>query len=538
MIQSLITRINPAQLLIKWWSWALLILAAIFAVYGFVLNGPFIWDDEVMVVTNTLIRSLGNIGQIFTTSAFGEPFHPSLFYRPMQILSFAVDYQFWGLNPLGYRLTSVIFHWGNAVLVLLIFRRFFSPILAGMLAVIFAVHPIAIECVTYISGRGDVMSTGLALGSILLVLHYTGDTRLRWLMGAVGCYLIALVTKENIVFVPFIWLACDYLFSAERSRISRWMIWGSVAVSILFSAFRYLGSLDSKSRTLSFIAEASFFDRVLTFPRIILTYLKLSFWPVPLHMEYHFVTTSIWNLSLWIGMPILVIGVWFWLKKSVLRTILFWFILIAVVGILPVNNVVPALASTVREHWFYLSLVGVLGCVGVAITQVKEKFREVPATSVMVYGFLFLGIAVLGGITFDRNLDWKDPIRFYQHDIACEPKGFVLYNNLGVELFRAGQVQDAGIVFQKAIETSPGHRYGIAYNNLGAVFLRSEDVQSAEALFRASIALSDYPLAYRNLIAILYTQQRLDELAVLVNQAVQHHPDQIDFAQMRDFLQK
>jgi hypothetical protein len=528
MIQTLISR---------WWTWAIVLVGATCAVYAISLNAPFIWDDEVMVVGNTLIRDFAHIGRIFTTAAFGEPFHPSLFYRPIQILSFSVDYHFWGLNPLGYRLTNLLLHSINSILVLVIFRRFFSPVLAGLLAVIFAVHPIGIECVTYVSGRGDVLSTCLALVSVACVIQYAKAYQHRWLFFALIAYCVALITKENIVFIPFVWLIYDRFFLTQKSRLSRLILWSGVMISIGFSVFRFWGGLDRKIKTLSFIADSSLLVRLMTIPKSMMMYLKLVIWPYPLHMEYHFVSTSLftwWSL----GFILVCVAIGLWLKKSYLKPILAWFLLIMVMGVLPVNNVVPALASTIREHWFYLSLVGALGCVGVGLTELKERAKTPYFKDRIVIAVLCIFCALFSVVTIYRNLDWTNPVKFYTHDIQHEPYGFVLYNNLGVELFRAGDIVSAAHLFQKSIDTSPRSRYGIAYNNLGAVYMRGADFHSAEALFKASIAFSDYPLAYRNLIAILYQQGRYMELINWLDMAVAKFPQDPDFRQMRLALQK
>jgi len=479
-----------------------LIGVAILACYGTALSAPFIWDDEVMVMGNPLITSLGRIADIFTSSAFGEPFHPSLFYRPIQILSYVIDFKMWGLDPFGFRLTNVVFHFINSLLVLAIFKRFFGYGISVFLAVVFAVHPIAIESVTYISGRGDVLSVVFALSSILaIMISFEGDD-FRWAGLAFIFYILTVLTKENCVLTPLIWVVIWLCLYRERARIGQKIVMlSAVLIAGAYSLFRLFGGGESMTKTLSFIAEAPLYHRILTLPKVMITYLKLTVFPYPLHMEYHFVTTSIWDWTVILGVPALALLLWVMIRFCRNRRVMMVFLGVVGVGLIPVNNVMLALASTLREHWFYLPLVGILGCVGLGLSQWMEGdfYRQNPWVARVAFGLGCVVVLGLSGATYMRNLDWKDPIRFFTHDIQHEPKGFILYNNLGVEYFRRGDYEQARTQFYRSIMTSPSQRYGIAYNNLGAVYLRYGDLERAEALFRKSIALSNYPLAHRNL---------------------------------------
>ena len=85
------------------------IIVAIVICYGITIQGPFLWDDEEMVVNNPSIKSIQSIQHIFQSSAFGESFNPSKFYRPIQILTYSLDYIMWGMNATGFHLTSIFY---------------------------------------------------------------------------------------------------------------------------------------------------------------------------------------------------------------------------------------------------------------------------------------------------------------------------------------------------------------------------------------------------------------------------------------------
>ena len=135
---------------------------AMVLVYASGINAPFIWDDEVMVLANPLIRSLEHIPSLFTVSAFGEQASATDFYRPFQVLTYIIDYKIWGFNPVGFRLTSLaLMGVASSCLMMAIQKMGYSMLTGWVIGLSMAIHPIGIEGVTYISGRGDILYVAL-----------------------------------------------------------------------------------------------------------------------------------------------------------------------------------------------------------------------------------------------------------------------------------------------------------------------------------------------------------------------------------------
>jgi len=314
-------------------------------------------------------------------------------------------------------------------------------------------------------------------------------------VGYLVFYVMALLTKENAVVVPalaFIWLV-------TFGKISRDRIWALGASGLIMAVYvwsRLVGLSGQEFETLSHIASASVFERIITLPQILSTYLKLLVFPYPLHMEYHFVTTSLLSASFLIGISAVVAVVIVTTKWLGIRKACFgfgWFF----AGLMPVLQFPIPLASTLREHWLYLPMIGPLTLLGWAALKIPvKKAWVVPA----------LGISfsiILGGVTIARNFDWQDPFRLYSHDLKYEPKSFLLHNNLGVTHFRNQKFQAAKASFQNAIKATPGYDenfgYGVAHNNLGVILERENDISGAIAHYGKGIRNSDYLLAYQNL---------------------------------------
>ena len=146
---------------------AALIVAATLLVYANALGNAFLWDDHFLVVGNTAIKHWANVATIFVHPLFPDAIG-SRYYRPLQTLTYLLDYQLWGLRPWGFHLTNMLLHAGTAVLLYrlgLVVLRDARAALAG--ALLFAVHPIHTEAVTYVSGRSDPLAAFLMLAAAL-----------------------------------------------------------------------------------------------------------------------------------------------------------------------------------------------------------------------------------------------------------------------------------------------------------------------------------------------------------------------------------
>jgi hypothetical protein len=169
------------------------------------------WDDPSYIANNPWIRglTLENIRFAFTTPYFAN-------YLPLHLVSYMVDYQFWGLNPFGYRLQSLLLVALNAALAFLLVRRLFRSLALGFVAaLLFAVHPAQVEAIAWISIRKDLLSTLFLLLTVILYDEATRDRLRPWVYAAsVVMYLLGLLSKVSISTLPL------FLFVLDLTR--RW----------------------------------------------------------------------------------------------------------------------------------------------------------------------------------------------------------------------------------------------------------------------------------------------------------------------------
>ena len=188
---------------------------AVFTIYAPALSGQFLWDDTWLVKNNLLIRSPLFVCEVFRHTLFNDA---SNFYRPTQTLTFLGDYYFWGLDPFGYHLTSVLIHAANAFLLCLVLRRVLPVMLGGAadqrladwialgVALAWAVHPVHNAAVAYISGTADTLAMTFCLTAVLLCERALRSSRppsgVASAAGGFVCLLLGLCAKE----IASIWL--------------------------------------------------------------------------------------------------------------------------------------------------------------------------------------------------------------------------------------------------------------------------------------------------------------------------------------------
>ena len=149
----------------------LLIACFAFLFYSNSFGNFFVWNDWTLIIENYLVKDWSNLPEIFT-SAFWKPLlgEPPQIYRPLVLLSFTADFSLWGLNPWGYHLSNLLLHVLNSLLVYSLMGFYTSPLTACVGSLLFAVHPIHTEAVTYISGRVELLMSLFLLGGTVVFL--------------------------------------------------------------------------------------------------------------------------------------------------------------------------------------------------------------------------------------------------------------------------------------------------------------------------------------------------------------------------------
>jgi len=510
-----------------------------FSVFAFNLQNELFWDDNDWIVGNPYVHDFAHIGDIFSKDILSGFGLDSNYYRPLLLLSFATNYAFHEIQPVGYHLVSNAFHILNGVLVfvllLYIFRKSLPAFLAALL---FIIHPLQTEAVTYISGRGDPMSVFFMLFSALIFIKYNNTKSKKYLTGSLVLMLCAILSRETAV------LLAPLLLVVYISFLTKERFWKSIKCGLLrtWPYFVLAGGYGllrltvlNFQNTLNFYNSGNIYAdhlsyRLYTFGHVFLEYLKLIFVPTGLHMERDFpIHTSFFQWPVWFGflviLAIVIVGVVLYRKKatddetnslngnpiSYFRIWFFawaWFFisLSMVSGIIPINAII-------YEHWLYLPLVGLFALAGFYINKLIV-FLNLRRFEVMRWAVVVMLIAYLGFFSFQairRNLIWGNPIAFYEEILRYSPDSIRILNNLGNEYSSKGRNDDAMVMYQRIVD-NPGNMFAQPYYNLANIYRDKGDLAKAEGLYKQAIEKDEnFPFAYQNLGSLYANSGQLDK---------------------------
>lgn len=496
----------------------LLILAGCLLVYFPALNGGFLWDDDGHVTKQSL-RSLHGLLRIWTDLGATQQFYPVLHS------AFWAEWFLWGESVLGYHLTNVLLHATAACLVVVLVRRLALPgaWLAGLL---FALHPVCVESVAWISEQKNTLSTVLALAATLAYLRFDESRTKRHYTFACLFFMAALLTKSVTAMLP---VALGTVLWWKRGRLRwredipplvPWLILGAGAG--LFTAWverTYIGAQGA-----DFTLSAG--QRVLLAGRIPAFYLSKLVWP----------TNLIFIYTRWTPYPSVA---WQWLFPLVLLALLITFwrlrtrhrgplsaLLVYLALLFPVLgfvNVYPFIFSYVADHFQYLASLAILVPVSALLARCAQNL---PARWPVPLGSAFL-LATLGLLTWRQSQLYRDNEVLYKSTLALNPRCWMAHNNLGSIINATpGRSAEALDCYKAALAIKP--EYPDANFNIANI-LGKDPATAAEAIGYYEAALNvrpTYTEAHNNLGSLLAKiPNRLPEAIAHFKEAIRFSPE-------------
>lgn len=459
---------------------AALVAAVAFAVYANALPNAFLWDDLFLVVGNPAIKRWDALPTLFTSDLFPGAMR-SGYYRPLQALTYALDYGFWGLVPAGFRLTNVAWHAAAAVLLYAVGVRVLGITTAALLAaLVFAVHPIHVEAVAYVAGRSDPLSAALLLGAVLAFL---GGGRAGGIASA-GLFFLALLAREAALVLPLLLLVLDRVppRAARRPLRDYW------PHALALAAYAMLRATSVAPGVTPATAAVPLAFRLLTTAEVIVRYLAILVVPLGLHMERTVApVASLLDpaaLAATAAVGALVAGAVRWRVRAWPVAVgVAWFL----AALLPVANIVP-LATFMAEHWLYVPVMGLCLALGWAAARTRAG---VAAAAVV--------IVLFGGLTVRRTTEWRDARTLYEHLLPLAPESLRVRVNLAEAYQDAGESARARTAYQEVVRRWPDRpETADAWNNLGNLEREAGKTAEALAAFDAALALQPHHVAARN----------------------------------------
>jgi hypothetical protein len=427
-------------------------------VYANSIDNPFIWDDNVFIKNNPTIKDIQYFPHIFTKNLLEHNPIKGDFYRPVQGLSLMIDYFFWGSNPVGYHITNFLLHLLCALLVYFLVNDIIRNQLASFFTgLLFLIHPVQTEAVTYISGRADPLATVFILSAFLLYIRATTPISTTWstfsYIGAIFMFIIAIFSKETSLILPVLILlyefyisGIDKFFRDIRVIILRLAPFLGLVIIYLVIRFTLLTQITKFVHTTSVGLGA----RAMTFLTTIPVYIRLLFIPMDLHMERSIPMPS----SLFEPRVLIALGILFFAIVCIVKTYRFsmeipfglvWFF----VALVPVSNIITPLNAVMAEHWLYLPSIGIFMVIGIGVSKLLLKAVNTKRVIIIIITAYLIFLSTL---TILRNVEWGNAIIFYKNAIRYSPDSYRLHYNLGVTYMSKNLYQEAIIEFNNAIE--------------------------------------------------------------------------------------
>ena len=498
-------------------------------VYGLSLFNGFVWDDEEQIVNNVFVHSVKNIPLLFQSSTFntgGAGVSAGTYYRPLMMTFFSFVYQLFGPNPFFFHLFQLFFHILTAILVYLMFKHFFKEMTAFFIALIFLVHPAGVESVAYISAVQDIFYVLFGILAFYIVIKNRAKFEFKNIFLINTLLFLSLLSKETAILFFIIIFIYQLIF--DRKFIFENLIFFMMTVGI-YALLRFaLAGVFFTPYHNAPIVQLSLWQRIMMIPAIFFYYLKLFFYPLDLAVMQHWVIRTLDFRMLLGSLSAGILALLLW-KKRFNRNFIFFFLWF-IITIFPYLQIFP-LDMTVAERWFYLPVVGLLGMMGAVWSKSGNKL--------VIMGVII--IAIFSIRSFFRTMDWKNGLTLYGRDIKISKGAFDLENNYGVELFRAGDYQEAKVHFLKSTELAP--YWWTNWNNLGAVYEQEKNYQKASEYYQKSIDNGQYYLAYENMAKILVLQGKDNPIASgktdeFLRKALEMFPENENLKQIKAYRER
>jgi hypothetical protein len=426
-----------------------LLCGLVLLAYSNSFHGGFVLDNRVLILEDVRVHQLSvdNLSNIISHS-YWWPVVESGLYRPVTTLSYLVNYAILGHgdSPIGYHVVNLLLHMVNVLLVLaLALRLSRNLLLSGVIAAVWAVHPLGTEAVTNIIGRADLLA---AMGSLAALYGHlraresgAGSRRWLWMLAVAVAMTIGVFSKENAVAVVAVAMLFDIVFLERRisstALISGWIPFAVPLALLWYQRGVVLG--ETAAAPIPFvdnpIAGAGFWQGRLTALAVIGRYLWLIVWPARLSPDYSFPQIPLVSGTAqdWLA--------WMAVAAAAVVTILLWqvkrpvalVVVSALLLFLPVSNLAFPTGTIMAERLVYLPMVGVIAAMVVGLFGAAERLR-VPAAAPIAAAAI---VAVLGVRTWVRNPDWRSEVSLWTSAVSAAPNSFKTHGALAEALYNA-----------------------------------------------------------------------------------------------------
>lgn len=453
--------------------------------YSSVFSAGYIWDDDAYVLANPSLRSLEGLYSIWFEPGATPQYYPLVFTL------FWIQFKLWGLAPFGYHLVNILFHGFNAILLYRAVKKLDIPS-PLWIAAIFALHPVQVESVAWITELKNVLSTFFYLLSFLLYWQFRegskAQSRLLYAASLLA-FLLALFSKSVTGSLPAVILLLIWWKEGK-------FLWRDVARLVPFFAMALLLGWNTARLEVSHVLASgaewdfTFIERVLIAGRAICFYAGKLLWPYPLIFNYERwqIDATVWWQYLF-PLAVVAVAAALWLmRKKIGRGALagYLFFIGTLFPALGFFNLYPMRYSFVADHFQYVASIGFITLMVAGLGGLMGRSLRFPLhAGVFVFCPLLL---VLGVVTWQQGKIYHDRMTLFTDTIDKNPRSWLSYSNRGRDYALAGREDLALADLAKSLAINPNDADALQVR--GAIALKNREFDRAIADMDRSVALA------------------------------------------------
>jgi tetratricopeptide (TPR) repeat protein len=514
----------------------LLVIAAGIWAYHNSLQGVFLLDDNAGIVQNITIRRLWPVWKALT-----PPSRMTVEGRPLVNLSLAVNYAFGGVRVWGYHVLNLTIHiLAGLTLLGIVARTLRQPALrdhfgraalplALTIALIWVVHPLQTESVTYVIQRAETLMGLFYLLTLYCAIRGADSASANiWYSASVVACLLGMASKEVMVSAPLIVLLYDRTFLSgtfAKAWRQRWRLYVGLAATWILLGY-LVASTGNRSGSVGFGTNVTWQAYGLTQLRAIALYMKLSFWPEPLVFDYGTglahsfseVVSSAFIVAVLLAGTLVALRRW-----PALGFVGAWFFVI----LAPTSSVMPVATQTMAEHRMYLPLAGVVALVVIGAFVFGKRLFSKQTGGVLACFSAGSVVLLFAHLSIQRNQTYNSELAIWSDTVAQCPDNSRAQNCLGEALLDAGKVLNAIGHYERAVQIQPD--YAEAHNNLGNALMKEGRLREAIRQYEQALRIApDLADAHYNLGVALEEAGRLQDAVEHYKETVRIEPDSAD----------
>jgi protein O-mannosyl-transferase len=462
------------------------LVLAVFWVYSPALSAGWFWDDTTLVVENGQLRSLSTLGSLWLSNSDW----------PLSATAFWIEWHLWGQLPFGYHAVNIALHLANAFLVWNLFSRL-GLRWAWLAGLLFAIHPLAVESVAWISELKNTLSLLFFLLSLLAWIDQ--DEGKHGYIRSLCFYILAMFCKTSVVMLPAVLLLYAWWKRGviKSSDLKKTIPFFAIAFLLGISSIHFQSD---SSLEMADVHARSLFVRCLEAGASICFYLGKFIWPFPLMPVYPRWSLDSPTLLQFLAPPFLAslfFGLWIkrkeWSRHLLLGLGFFVLTLLPVIGLIDMSFLN---FSWVADHFVYLPMIGLIGLIVLALQVLSAKL-SVPAR-ILLLALIAITFFFLARDARHDASRFANEEKMWSRNVNLNPSAWAAHNNLGYAMLQSGRVTQAEKQFKIALTLNP--LSAEAHNNHGVVFLQTGAYPQSIEEFQTALRLNPhYTSAQTNL---------------------------------------